>query len=118
MAGALYKITLQSEMLAGFPPKCAVIIGEPNLRELNRVLRHYVKCTQSHSTEYDTLNCLYSVVAEALYKQYASLVYDEDVNPVLDGNGREERQAMPVDPVYPGDSPSYNNMKVDNTATI
>ena len=63
MTGSLYKITLQSEMVAAFPPKCAVIVGEPNLRELIRVLRHCVKCAQSHSTQYDTLNCLYLVVA-------------------------------------------------------
>ena len=81
MAGSLFKITLQSEMVAGFPPKCTIIIGEPKLRELIRVLRHCVKCAQSHSTKYDTLNCLYIVVAEALYKQYAPLVYDEDGTP-------------------------------------
>ena len=86
MAGSLYKITLQLETVAGFPPKCAVIIGEPNLRELIHILRHCVKCSQSHITEYYTLNCLYIVVAEALYKQYVPLVFDGDGNPVLDAN--------------------------------
>ena len=85
-------------MVAAFPPKCAVIIGEPNLQELIRVLRHCVKCAQNHNTKYDTLNCLYLVVAEALYKQYAPLVYDRDGNPVLAANGRQERQAMPAEP--------------------
>ena len=76
MTGSLYKITLQSEMVAAFTPKCTVIIGEPNLRELICVLLHCVKCAQSHSTEYDTLNYLYLGVAEVLYKQYAPLVFD------------------------------------------
>ena len=39
------KITLQLEMVAAFPPKCVVIIGEPNLRELIRVLCHCAKCS-------------------------------------------------------------------------
>ena len=99
-------------MVAGFPPKCAVIIGEPNLRELICVLRHCVKCSQSHSTEYDTLNCLYIVVAEALYKEYATLVFDVDGNPVLDANGRQERQAVSAGPVYPDDGPTYEMMDV------
>ena len=77
-------------MVAAFQPKCAVIIGEPNLRELIRILRHCAKCAQSHSTKYDTLHCLYLVVAEALYKQYAPLVFNKDVNPVLDANGQQE----------------------------
>ena len=88
MTGSLYKITLQSELVAAFPSKYAVIIGEPNLRELIRVLRHCVECAQSHSTKYNTQNCLYRVVAEALFKQYAPLVFNEDGNPVLDANGR------------------------------
>ena len=96
MTGSLYKITLQSEMVAAFPPKCAVIIGEPNLRELIRVLRHCIKCAQSHSTEYDTLNYLYLVIAEELYKLYAPLVFDESGNPVLDATRRQEKQAMPT----------------------
>ena len=75
-------------MVAASQPKCAVIVGEPNLQELIRVLRHCVKCAQSHITEYDTWNCLYLVVAEALYKQYAPLVFDKNGNPVLDATGR------------------------------
>ena len=86
-------------MVAAFPPKCVVIIGELNLQELIRILRHIVKCVQSQSTAYDTLHCLYLVVAEAFYTQYAPLVFDGDGNPVLDANGRQERQAMPADPV-------------------
>ena len=74
-------------MVAAFPPKCVVIIGEPNLRELIRVL-HCVKCAQSHSIKYDILNCLHLVVVEALYKQYAPLVFDGAGNPVLDTIGR------------------------------
>ena len=99
-------------MVAAFPSKCAVIIGEPNLRELIRVLRHCVKCSQSHSTKYDTLNCLYIAVAEVLYKQYAPLVFDGDGNPMLDTNGRQERQAMPADPVYPGEGPTYDMWRI------
>ena len=87
MTGLLYNITLQSEMVAAFLPKHEMIVGEPNLQELIRVLRHCAKCAQSHSTKYDTLNCLYLVVAEALYKQYTPLVFDGDGNPILDTNG-------------------------------
>ena len=74
-------------MVAAFPPKCAVIIGEHKLRELIRILRHYVKCAQSHITKYVTLNCLCIVVAESFYRQYVPLVYNGDGNPVLDASG-------------------------------
>ena len=105
-------------MAAAFPPKCADIVGEPNLQELIHVLRHCVKCARSHSIKCDTLNCLYLVVAEALYKQYAPLVFDKDGNPVLDGNGRQKRQAMPDNPEYPGKAPTCDMMNVENNATI
>ena len=82
-------------MVATFPPKCAFIVGELNLQGLIRVLRHCVKCAQSHSTKYDTFNCFYLGVAEELYKEYAPLVFDENGNPALDATGRQERQAMP-----------------------
>ena len=63
-------------MTAAFPPKCACIVGEPNLRELIRVLRYSVRCAQSHSTHYDTINCLYLTVDQAIYALYAPLWYD------------------------------------------
>ena len=94
-------------MVAAIPPKGAVIIGEPKLRELIHVLRHSVKCTQSHSTNYDKLNCLYIVVAEALCKKYEPLVFDKDGNPVLDATGRQDRQVMPDEPECPGECPTY-----------
>jgi hypothetical protein len=118
MTGSLYKITLQSEMAAAFPPKCAVITGEPNLRELIRVLRHCVKCAQSHSTEYDELNCLYLTVAPELYVLYAPLVYDEDHEPVLDARGVQERHEMPEEPENPGEGPTYDGLNPENNPTI
>ena len=105
-------------MVAAFPPKSTVIVGEPNLRELVRVLRHCVKCVQSHSTEYDTLNCLYLVVAEALYKQYAPLVFNKYRNSVMDATGRQERQEMPDKPEYSGEGPTYDMINVEYNATI
>ena len=87
-------------MVAAFPPKYAVIIVELNLQELIRVLRHCIKCAQSHSTKYDTLNCLYLVVTEELYNQYAPLVFDENGNPVLD------------------EGPTYNMMNVENNTAM
>ena len=118
MTGSLYKITLQLEMAAAFPPKCAVIVEEPNLRELSHVLRHCGKCTQCHSVEYDTLNYFYLVVAEELYKKYAPLVFNRDRNLVLNANRRQERQAMSDKPEYPGKGPTYDMMNVENNATI
>ena len=118
MTGSLFKITLQSEMVAAFPPKCAVIVGEPNLRELIRVLRHCVKCAQSHNTQYDTLNCLYLVVAEGLYKQYAPLVFNLDGTPRMTAAGRQERQAMPAEPENPGEGPTYDQLNPENNPTI
>ena len=83
LTGSLYKITLQLEMSAAFPPKCTMI--------LIRVLHYCVKCAQSNSTEYDALDCLYLTTAEALYILYAPLVFNIDGNPVLDADGRQER---------------------------
>ena len=39
---------------------------------------------------------------------------------MLDGNGQQERQAMPADPVlvYPGEGPTYDMTNVENNATI
>ena len=105
-------------MVAAFPPKCTVIVGEPNLRELIQVLLHCVKCEQSHITKHGTLSCLYLVIAEKLYKQYVPLVFDENGNTVLDANRRQERQAMPARPEYPGKGPTYDMMNVENNATI
>ena len=67
MTGSLYKITLQLEMAAAFPPNYAVIVGEPNLGKLMRILHHCVKCAQSHITEYGALNCFFLAVQEELY---------------------------------------------------
>ena len=77
-----------------------------------------MKCAQSHNANYDTLNCLYLVEAEALYKQYAPLVFDLNGNPVLDANARQERQAMPDKPEYPGKGSTYDMMNGENNATI
>ena len=83
-------------MAAAFQPKCAVIVGEQHLQELIRILGHHAKCAQSHSTEYDTLNCFYPAVDQEVYALYVlTLVFDEDGNPVTDVNGVQVRQAMP-----------------------
>ena len=82
MTEALYKITLQSEMGAVFPPKRAVAVEEPNLKDLIRILCHCVKCVQSHNTKYDAFNCVYLVVTEECYVLYAPLVFNENGDPV------------------------------------
>ena len=105
-------------MIAAFRPKCAIVVGEPNLQELIRVLCHCVKCAQSHITKYDTLHRLYLGAAEELYKQYVPLVFDKNRDPVLDANGSQERQVMPAEPEYPGEGPTCDTMNVENNTTI
>ena len=46
------------------------------------------------------------------------IVFDGAGGPVLDANRRQERQAMPADPVYPGKGPTYDMMNVENNSTI
>ena len=89
-------------MTSAFSPKRAAIIGNQNLWELIRVLRHYVKCAQSHNTKYNKLNCLYLAVKRKLYALYAPLVYDNDWDPVMDEADVQEHQDIPDDPEYPG----------------
>ena len=105
-------------MAVAFPPKCAVITGELNLRELIRILRDCVKCAQSHSSKYNELYCLYLTVAKELYALYAPLVWNEDGEPVLDANGIQERQEMPEEPAYPGEGPTYDGLNPENNPTI
>ena len=102
MSGSLYNITLHLEMVAAFPSKYAVIVGELNLQELIRIIRHWIKCARSHSTEYDVLNYIYLAVAEELYVVYAPLVLDKTGDPVLDINGVQKRPDTPDEPENPG----------------
>ena len=46
------------------------------------------------------------------------MVYDAEGNPVLDADGVQERQAIPDDPEYPGEGPTYDNMNLENNMTI
>ena len=89
-------------MTSAFPPKCVVVVGNLKMQELICVLRHCVKCKQTHNTKYNKLNCLYLAVKRKLYALYAPLVYDNDWDPVMDEADVQERQDIPDDPEYPG----------------
>ena len=75
-------------MVAGFPPKCVVIIGEPKLRERIRVLRHCVKCAQSHSTgdgsTYDNMDLDNNATIRDVWgRKYMFYIEDKHMNRAL-----------------------------------
>jgi hypothetical protein len=88
-------------MAAAFPPKFVVGVGEPNLQELIHVLHHCVKCAQSHNSEYSCENSTHYM--HPLYTATQE-------NLPLDVNGVQQRQDMPNEPAYPGESPPYDDM--------
>ena len=88
-------------MVAGFPETIHGIIGKTTQRELLRVFRHIITCSQSHVTNYCDLNWILLVVPHNMWKYYTSDAPDQYAAP----------------PTYPGDASPYddNSSAVDNT---
>ena len=85
-------------MVAGFPSTIQGIIGEPTQRELLRVFRHMITCSQSHAINYCDLNWLFLVLPHSMWHYYTS-----------DGP-----DLYPAPPAYPGDASPYD----DNGSTV
>jgi hypothetical protein len=103
MDGSLYAPASKDSMIAGFPTTIAGIIGTPTQREMLRAFRHMIGFSQSHYTDYNTLNWLFLVVPVSMWPYYA----DDPLN------------ACPPLIQHPGDSPSYDAMvsEMDNKTT-
>ena len=88
-------------MVAGFPATIQGTIGEPTQRELLRVFRHMITCSQSHVINYCDLNWLFLVVRHNMWHYYTSDAPD----------------LYPAPPTYPGGAPPYedNGSAVANT---
>ena len=55
-------------MLKAFPESVPAIVGEPTLKDIIRVLRHLIDCSQSHQvTNNNGLNLLHICLPPALY---------------------------------------------------
>ena len=67
MASNLYQATSKESMVAGFPATIQGIIREPMQRELLRIFRHLITCSQSHVTNYCDLNWLFLFVPQNMW---------------------------------------------------
>ena len=92
MASNVYQATSKESMFTGFPATIQGIIGEPTQRELLRVFRHMITCSQSHVTNYCDLHWLFLVVPHNMWQYYTRNTPDQ----------------YPAPPTYPGDAPPYN----------
>ena len=103
MVSNVYQATSKESMVAGFPATIKGIIGEPTQRELLRVFRHMITCSQSHVTNYCDLNWLFLVVSHNMCYYYT-----------IDAPNQ-----YPAPPTSPGDAPRYddNGSSVANTVT-
>ena len=68
----IHKITPKATMIAAFPTAISPVIGEPTARELIRVLRHIILCSQSHSVDYCRQNLLFLCVREPSWPHFSS----------------------------------------------
>ena len=80
-------------MVAGFPATIQGIIGEPTQRELLRVFRHMITCSQSHVTNYCDLYWIFLVVPHNMWQYYTS----------------DAPNRYPDPPTYQGYAPPYND---------
>ena len=67
----------KESIVAGFPAKIPSIRGEITLKELLRVFRHLIVCSQSTITGHDPLNFLYLVVPATLWGLYSAAAYPQ-----------------------------------------
>ena len=76
MASNVYQATSKESMVASFLATIQGIIREPTQRELLRVFRHMITCSQSHVTNYCDLNWLLLVVPHNMWHSLISLNRD------------------------------------------
>ena len=68
----IHKVTPKATMIAAFPAAISPVIGEPNARELIRVLRHLIQCAQSHNVDYCRQNLLFLCVPENAWPHFSA----------------------------------------------
>ncbi len=67
------KSLTKHEMLQVFTVSPESIVGEPTMKELIRVLRHLIDCSQSHKLESkNDLNLLHMCCPEELYRAFST----------------------------------------------
>ncbi len=71
------KPTNKSDMLAAFPEAVPKIIGEPTIRELIRVLRHLMLCSQTQAYDLSNTNLLFVCVPPEIFSNYDPNPYPE-----------------------------------------
>ena len=77
-----------NDMLASFPAPVQGITGEPSLRELIRLIKHLMECSQKVETDISPLNYLFLVLESELYATHTAEMY-------------------PSVPNHPGRTPAY-----------
>ena len=61
-----------NDMLASFPAPVQGITGEPSLRELIRLIKHLMECSQKVETDISPLNYLFLVLESELYATHTA----------------------------------------------
>ena len=64
-----------NDMLATFPAPVLEITGEPTLRELIRIIKHLMECSQKVETDISPLNYLFLVLESDLYATHTAEIY-------------------------------------------
>jgi len=64
-----------NDMLATFPVPVLGITGEPTLRELIRIIKHLMECSQKVETDISPLNYIFLVLESDLYATHAVDLY-------------------------------------------
>ena len=77
-----------NDMLATFPAPVQGITGKPSLRELIRLIKHLMECSQKVETDISPLNYLFLVLESDLYATHIADMY-------------------PPVPEHPGHTPAY-----------
>ena len=92
-----YAPASKADMLKAFPESVSAIVGEPTLKEIIRVLRHLINCSQLHQVQNNNgLNLLHICLPAALYEFFVT-------NPA--------NQQYPARAVDPGKVPAHNSAK-------
>ena len=75
---ATNKPTSKADMMTAFPETIAMILGEPNIRELIRTLRHLMKCAESHEYDLSACNLLFVCVPPEIFANYTNEQYPQE----------------------------------------
>ena len=97
--GSIHCPTSKADMFSVFPDPPQAIIGEVNVNELFRLMRHMIPCAQSHETPSNNgLNLLHKALPEAVYRDYLPDPINQIYPPPLQNPGSSPVFVVGADP--------------------